>query len=68
VPFVQGHLRGEPLSCIIETECGHCHLPIRIELDSNLTYRVPMPEAEPLVYMPLVNLAKLEESNIINRF
>jgi hypothetical protein len=68
VPFVQGHLRGEPLSCVIETECGHCHAPMQIELDSKLAYRVAVGDAEPLVYVPLVNLAKLEEPSIIDRF
>jgi hypothetical protein len=68
VPFVQGHLRGEPLSFTIDTECGHCHEPIRIEIDSELSYRVLTQGAEPLVHVPLVDVHKLEEPSIIDRF
>ncbi len=68
MPFVQGHLRGEPLSFIIGTECGHCHQAIRIEMDSDLRYRVVSEGAEPLVYTPMVDLHKLEEPSIIDRF
>lgn len=68
MPFVQGHLRGEPLSFVIDTECGHCHRPLRIEIDSELNYRVVTEGAEPCVYVPLVDLHKLEEPSIIDRF
>jgi len=68
VPFVQGHLRGEKLSCVIETECGHCHRPIHIEIDSELNYRVRGADAEPLVLVPLVDAAKLGEPSIIDGF
>ena len=68
MPFVQGHLRGEPLSFIIETECGHCHQPIHIEIDSQLKYRVVESGTEPLVYVPMVDVHKLEEPSIIDGF
>jgi hypothetical protein len=68
VPFVQGHLREETLSCVIETECGHCHRPISIEMDSKLQYRVVEKGAEPLVYAPLVDVQKLNEPSIIDGF
>jgi len=68
VPFVQGQLRGERLSFVIETECGHCHQPIHIEIDSELTYRVVETGAEPLVYAPLVDVHKLDEPSIIDSF
>jgi hypothetical protein len=68
VPFVQGHLRGEPLSFTIETECGHCHQPIHIEIDSQLKYRVVESETEPLVYVPMVDVHKLEAPSIIDGF
>jgi hypothetical protein len=68
VPFVQGQLRGEPLSFVIETECGHCQEPIHIEIDSQLKYRVMESGAQPLVYVPMVDVHKLEEPSIIDSF
>jgi len=68
VPFVQGHLRGEKLSCLIETECVHCQRPIRIEIDSELNYRVHEADAEPMVHVPLVDAAKLGEPSIVDGF
>jgi hypothetical protein len=68
VPFVQGQLRGEPLSFNIATECGHCHEPLHIEINSELEYRVLESGAEPLVYTPLVDLQKLDEPSIIDSF
>jgi hypothetical protein len=65
---VQGQLRQETLSFVIETECGHCHQPLHIEITSDLNYRVMEAEAEPLVYVPLVDFEKLKESSIIDRF
>jgi hypothetical protein len=67
-PFVQGRLRGEPLSFAIETECGHCGRPLHIDIDSELNYRVAEQEAEPFVYAPLVDFAKLDEPSIIDSF
>jgi hypothetical protein len=64
VPFVQGQLRGEKLSCVIETECGHCHRPLRIEIDSELDYQVPPGMGKPLIYSPLLDIQKLEPSII----
>jgi hypothetical protein len=68
VPFVQGQLRGERLSFVIETECGHCQRPIHIEIDSELQYRVLEEGAEPLIYVPLVNVQKLNEPSIVDSF
>ena len=68
MPFVQGHLRGQDLSCVIETECGHCQRTLRIEIDSALDYRVLTAGAEPLVHVPLVDAAKLKAPSIIDGF
>lgn len=68
MPFVQGHLRGEPLSFTIETECGHCHEPIQIEIDSQLKYQVLEGGPEPLVYVPALDVQKLDEPSIIDSF
>jgi hypothetical protein len=65
---VQGRLRGEQLSFSIETECGHCHRPLHIEIDSQLTYHLLEEDAEPLVYAPLVDFDNLGEASIIDSF
>jgi hypothetical protein len=56
------------LSCVIESECAHCQRPMRIELDSELNYRVVDQDAEPLVYVPMVDAAKIEGPSIIDGF
>jgi len=61
---VQGQLRGENLSFVIQTECGHCHQPLEIEIDSEMTYRVETEEAQPLIYSPQLDIQKLEPSII----
>ena len=68
MPLVQGQLRGEKLSFTIESECGHCHRPLHIEIGSDLNYRVVEADAEPVIYTPLVDLQKLEEPSIIDAF
>ncbi len=42
--------------------------PIHIEMDSELQYRVRQEGAEPLVYVPLVDVKKLDEPSIIDGF
>jgi hypothetical protein len=64
VPFVQGQLRNENLTCVIQTECAHCHQPMEIEIDSELKYRVLKGSAEPYVYTPQLDIQKLEPSII----
>ena len=61
---MQGRLRSEELTAVIETECAHCEVPIRLEVDSNLDYRVRSEGATPLVCTPFVNVAELTPSII----
>ena len=68
MPFVQGRLRGETLSFTIATECGHCHRPLHLEINTELEYRVLEEGAEPLVYVPFVDFQKLDEPSIIDSF
>lgn len=63
---MQGQLRGEALSVSIETECAHCRQPLHIEIDSALRYRVADPGAEPLVFVPLVDVDRLADPSIID--
>lgn len=65
---MQGQLRGESLSFVVETECAHCGQPLHLEIDSELEYRVVEADAEPLVFVPMVNFDKLEDPSIIDAF
>jgi hypothetical protein len=65
---VQGQLRQEKLSISIQTECGHCHKPLNLEIDSELNCKVQEPEAAPLVFVPMVNFQKLDDPSIIDAF
>ena len=68
MPFVQGQLRQESLTFIIQTECAHCGKEIRIEMDSDLNFSVSDPDASLLVFVPMVDFGTLEDSSIIDAF
>ena len=61
MPFVQGHLRKEQLSISIRSECAHCARPIELEIDSRLNVSVAEKEAEPVIFLPFVNLHKFTD-------
>ena len=67
---MQGRLRGEPLSVAVKTECAHCAQPLHIEIDSELNYRVEEEDADPRVFVPDLDLAKVKvtEPSIIDVF
>jgi hypothetical protein len=65
---VQGQLRREKLTVQIDTECGHCHTPLHLEIDSDLNHRVQEADAAPLLFVPMMNLRKLKEPSIIDAF
>jgi hypothetical protein len=65
---VQGQLRKEKLNCQIDTTCAHCGLAINIEIDSDLQYRVLEASAQPLVFIPMVDIDRLEDPSIIDAF
>jgi hypothetical protein len=67
-PFVQGHLRDEPLIFTVRTACGHCGEPIEIEIDRDLHCRVLSGGPEPLIFVPLVDFAQLADPSIIDAF
>ena len=68
MPFVQGQLRNENLSFTIQTKCGHCGEPLHLEIDSQLNYRILETGADPLIYAPLIDVAKLDDPSIIDGF
>ena len=65
---MQGQLREEALSFTIETSCAHCGEPIHIEMDSELSYRVLEEEADPFIYVRMVDFDELEDPSIIDAF
>jgi hypothetical protein len=65
---VQGQLRGETVSVMVETECAHCSAPMHIEIDSRLEYGVREQGADPIVFVPQVDLYAIEDPSIIDRF
>ncbi len=65
---MQGQLRQETLSVIVNTECAHCSRPMGIEIDSDLNYTVREESCEPIIFVPDVNLFKVEDESIINAF
>jgi hypothetical protein len=68
MPFVQGHLRNESITIAIETECSHSGRRLHLEVDSDLRYRVVENDAAPIVFVPLIDFAKLKAPNIIDVF
>ena len=65
---MQGQLRKEHLSFLIETECAHCGQPISIEIDSELKYRVLTAGSEPVIFAPMVDFERLKDPSIIDAF
>ncbi len=66
---MQGQLRKELLlSFLVETECAHCGQPITLEIDSRMQYRVYQTEARPILYIPHVDFARLQDPSIIDAF
>ncbi len=52
----------------IESTCAHCGEPIRIEVDSELRFRVIEGGSEPLVFEPDVDWRTFAERSIINAY
>ena len=67
MPFVQGHLRNEPIAVTIASVCGHCARPLRIEIQHDLRYRV-LDGSEPLIFLPIVDFGKIDDPSIIHDF
>ncbi len=65
---MQGQLRKEPLSFLVETECAHCGQPVTMEIDSRMQYRVFEAGARPILFIPQVDFAHLKDPSIIDAF
>lgn len=67
-PFVQGRLRKGYLTVTVNTECAHCSRPMEMEIDSELDYSVKEEGCKPIVFVPDVDVLKIESDNIIDGF
>ena len=65
---MQGQLQEHPLAATIYTGCACCGQSMVIELDSQLNYTVQEQDAEPLVYVPLIDFNTLDDPSIIEAF
>ena len=68
MPFVQGQLRSETLSSTVSSQCAHCGQSLHLEIDSDLNYWVLEEDADPRVFVPLLDVDKLEDPSIIDAF
>lgn len=66
-PFVQGNLVNKNISLEINSSCGHCNKPIKLEIDRNLNYQVKL-GSEPLIFSPYIDWDTLKEPNIIHAY
>jgi hypothetical protein len=65
---VQGQLRGEHLSFVVETACADSGRPIQIEIDSELDYRVLQEKADVRIFVPIIDMERLQDPSIIDAF
>ena len=68
MPFVQGQLRQVSLGVRVDSECAHCGRPLGVEIDSELRYQATAGAAAALVFVPLVDFARLRARSIIDDF
>jgi hypothetical protein len=52
----------------VESQCGHCGEALHLEIDSDLNCNVHEAGAQPLVYAPMLDPAKLDDPSIIDGF
>ena len=65
---MQGRLRNTNLSISGRTVCAQSGREIRLTIDSDLNITVHSSGAAPLIFVPLVNFARLEDPSIIDAF
>ncbi len=64
---MQGQLRGEPVSVLVETSCAHCGASLAFAVDDRLAFAF-VGNPEPLLFVPHVDFARLEDPSIIDAF
>ncbi|MDH3730848.1 MAG: hypothetical protein OES13_06980 [Acidimicrobiia bacterium] len=65
---MQGHLRNEPVSITVDTQCAHCSEPITLEIDSEMNVQVEPAGADPMVFIPDVRVFDVKAPSIIDDF
>ena len=65
---MQGHLRGEPVTIRVDTECVHCAEPLTLEIDSDMNVQVEQVGADPMVFIPDVQVFDVKAPSIIDDF
>ena len=65
---MQGRLQQLDLSVELITECAQSGRTLYLIIDSDLNVTVPEAGAAPLVFVPLVDFARLEDPSIIDAF
>lgn len=67
-PFVQGRLRDERLQVSAKTQCAVSRREIRLELDSDLDFRVLSTGADPYVFEPQIDWQSFSAPSIIHDY
>lgn len=52
----------------IETECAESHRQMKIKVDSDLEYTTEDDGSDPVIFVPDVDLHKLDDDSIIRSF
>ena len=65
---MQGQLRGTDLSVEITTRCARSQKPMRLIVDSRLTYEVLEGGPDPLVFEPDVDWGVFTDPSIIHGY
>ncbi len=65
---MQGQLSGESLSFVIRSVCAQSGRPLRIDIDTQLNYRLDDGDRGLRLFVPLVDVATLNEPSIIDSF
>jgi len=60
--------QSESISFEIKSECAQTKQSIHIEIDSDLKFRVVNKDADLMIYIPVVDFAKLKKPSIIDDF
>jgi hypothetical protein len=65
---VQGRLTQKPLKVHVGSQCARSGAPIQMTIDQDLNIELHGDTVEPIVFVPDVNLWKLEADSIIDDF
>ncbi len=64
---MQGQLRREPVSVLVETSCAQCGLPLAFTADDQLAYRLEG-ASDPILFVPQVDFSRLKDPSIVDAF